>query len=243
VRPGVLLTAILLAACDAGAPPDPRVVPTPLDPARTGRIRGVVAFDGTPPPKRRLPVGGNPECAALHPDGALDEAVLVRDGRLMNVLVFLRSGLGGRVFAWPKEPVRIANARCMYVPRVAAAMTHQPVEFVNEDPADHNVHGFSEQGAFNFTLLGKGSSRTIKVRRPEAPFRVKCDLHPWMLGWLAVFDHPYFRVTGPDGAFELDGVPAGDYEIDAWHETLGTRNAKVAVSAGGTADLEFRFTP
>jgi hypothetical protein len=241
VRPYPALL-LLLAGC-GGTDADPVVVPTRLDPATLGAIRGVVRFAGTPPANPRLPLGGNPECVAHHPGGATADVVLVRDGRLQNVLVSVKRGLEGRVFAWPKDPVRIANARCVYVPRVAGVMTHQPLEFTNEDATDHNVHGFPEQGGFNFTLHGQGTARTIKARRPEAPFRVKCDLHPWMLGWVGVFDHPYFRVTGPDGTFELPGLPGGCYELEAWHESLGTLTATVTVDAGKTAEASFEFRP
>lgn len=237
------LFVLLLASCDASTGTDPVVRPTPIDPATTGGVKGRVLFDGTAPANPRLPLGGNPECAAKHPQGAVNEIVLVRDGRLQNVLVSVQSGLEGRVFAWPKEAVRISNTKCVYVPRIAAVMTHQPIEFANDDPTDHNVHGFPVQGAFNFTLQGQGSTRVIKARRSEAPFRVKCDLHPWMLGYVGVFEHPYFRVTGPDGAFDLPGLPSGDYVLQAWHESLGTRTLAVRIEAGKTVTADVRFKP
>lgn len=237
------LILLLLVACDSTSGEDPVVTPTPIDPATTGGVRGRVLFEGTPPPNPRLPLGGNPECAARHPEGAFNEVVLVRDGRLQNVLVSVQRGLEGKTFAWPAEAVRISNQKCVFIPRIAAVMIHQPIEFANGDPTDHNVHGFAAQGGFNFTLHGQGSTRTIKARCPEAPFRVKCDLHPWMIGYVGVYEHPYFRVTGADGAFELLGLPAGDYVLQAWHETLGTRTASVRIEAGKSAAADFSFKP
>jgi len=242
MKKAALLLALAFAGCDRTPDPDPVVTPTPLDPATTGTIRGVVRFDGIPPVNLRLPVGGNAECAALHAAPAFDEAVLVQDGRLQNVIVYVKAGLEGKVFAWPREPVRIANDRCVYVPRVSGAMIHQPIEFVNRDPTPHNIHGFSSQGDFNFTLLGKDLSNRVKLGKPELPLRVKCDLHPWMSGWVGIFAHPYFAVTGADGAFELKGLPPGEYEIEAWHERLGTRTRKARLDARGALDVEFVFT-
>ena len=62
-----------------------------------------------------------------------------------------------------------------------------------------------------------------------------------MRGYIAVFKHPFFAVTGKDGSFDLKDLPPGTYTITAWHGKLGTQSQKVTVSAGQSQKLEFVF--
>ena len=70
---------------------------------------------------------------------------------------------------------------------------------------------------------------------------VRCDVHPWMQAFIGVLPHRFFDVSGDDGSFELQGLPAGDYVIEAWHETLGAQTLNVSVAAGQTATADFSF--
>ena len=235
------LTAVGCDASDAPSSPDPVVVPTPIDPATAGAVRGTVAFRGTPPANPKLAVGGNPECAAQHSGEVRDPIVLVKDGRLQNAFVYVKSGLEKHVFAIPTAVVRIANRGCLYQPRVSGAQVHQVVEFANEDPNDHNVHGYSSSGPFNRWLRGRGTSTSLKLRAPELMVKLRCDIHPWMTGWIGVLPHPFFAVTGEDGGFRFDGLPPGDYEIAVWHERLGEKTARITLSAKGDVVVDYAF--
>ena len=72
---------------------------------------------------------------------------------------------------------------------------------------------------------------------------MQCDVHPWMRAALGVVDHPYFAVTGLDGAFTLGRVPAGQYTLAAWHPRLGKRQQEIEVAAGATTRVEITFAP
>jgi hypothetical protein len=63
-----------------------------------------------------------------------------------------------------------------------------------------------------------------------------------MNAFVGVTAHPYFAVSGTDGSFTISGLPAGTYEIEAWHEKFGTRTASVTVADGGQATVEFTFS-
>jgi hypothetical protein len=92
-------------------------------------------------------------------------------------------------------------------------------------------------------LPRQGTARTITVDHPEVMISVRCDVHPWMQGWLGVLDHPYFGVSGPDGRVTLKNVPAGDYVVGVWHERFGTREAKVTVTPKASASAAVTFAP
>ena len=85
-----------------------------------------------------------------------------------------------------------------------------------------------------------------KFEKSESSFVVKCDVHPWMKAYVAVFDHPYFAVTDDTGKFQIKNIPNGKYEVVAWHERDSkykgyTKTQLVEIGEGG-ATLNFALT-
>ncbi len=243
MRPAGILLALVLAAggCGGGeSGPAARGPATPLDHETTGTITGSVRVDGPVPPPVTL--GGTPECVAEHAGPMVAADMLVHDGRLANAFVYVKDGLGNRVFDVPTDPVVIDQRGCTYEPRVVGVRVGQPIKFVNSDPFLHNVHGMpTTSSAWNFGMSVKGSTRTIHLDRPEVMVSVRCDVHPWMQGWIGVLDHPYFAVTGADGQFVLRDVPPGDYTVAAWHERLGTRESRVTLAPRASGEVTFAY--
>jgi Carboxypeptidase regulatory-like domain len=77
--------------------------------------------------------------------------------------------------------------------------------------------------------------------RPEVSIPVKCNVHPWMRSYIAVFKHPFFSVTSKNGAFDLSNVPPGTYTVQAWHEKFGTSTQKITIGAGESKTVDFVF--
>jgi hypothetical protein len=71
--------------------------------------------------------------------------------------------------------------------------------------------------------------------------KFKCDVHPWMTGYVLVTDNPFFSVTGDDGAFEIKNVPAGKYTVEVWHERLGSQTQEVTVADGKPVELKLEL--
>lgn len=211
--------------------------------AEAGTISGSVSYSGEVPERKELPYQGNPECSTIAHGGIFSEDLLVQEGKLENAVVYIEKGLENYTFPTPTEAVIIDNIKCVYVPHVSAAQTGQPVTFVNRDPTLHNIHAFPKnQAAFNMGLPFEGMKQTRKFTVEEVAVPLKCDVHPWMIGYLAVLAHPYFQVTGEDGSFSLKNVPPGDYVLEVWHEKLGTKELAVTVAARETKELEVEYS-
>jgi len=94
---------------------------------------------------------------------------------------------------------------------------------------------------FNLGMPANLTEKSVTLNQPEPLFPVKCDVHPWMNAWVAVMTHPFWAVTGEDGAYTIEDLPAGTYTIEAWHERLGTQTSEVTVADGETATADFAF--
>lgn len=236
------VATVAIAACSDSSQPPPQPVVTPVDRATAGTLTATVAFGGEVPPPVEINMRAAGGCAELHPEPVFEQTVKVSDGKLADVLVFIKSGLAGRKFAFPTTPAVIDQRGCLYHPRVVALMTGQPLQFRNSDPEAHNVRGRPQEvSAWNFMMSRPGTERTLYFDKPEIGIRVGCDVHPWMSAWVSVLDHPYFGVTGADGQVVLSDVPPGDYVVGAWHEKLGTREQSVTLPASGAVRIDFNY--
>ena len=80
------------------------------------------------------------------------------------------------------------------------------------------------------------------LAQAEKMLRLTCDVHSWMNVYIAVVDHPYFAVTGPDGRFVIREVPAGPQVVQVWHERYGPLTAAANVPAGGETTVDFSYS-
>ena len=235
----IVLTAIICVSIQegvkAGGPSTPAA-------NATGTLRGVVKFDGKASKSTTINMAADPSCAKLHPTPALSQDVLAdQNGGLQNVIVFIADGLGDRTFDPPSQPVVIDQKGCMYQPHVLAMRANQRLEVVNDDPTSHNIHPVPANNREWNKSEPPGSKAEETFLREEVAIPVKCNIHPWMRGYVAVFKHPYFAVTSTDGTFDLSNVPPGTYTIEAWHEKLGTSTQKITVGANEAKAIEFVF--
>jgi plastocyanin len=211
------------------------------EPAGFGTVTGTVAFSGKAPEAAELPRKSDPVCAAK-PMKAND-VIVNANNTLKDVLVRVAPGTVKGKFSAPTTPAVVKQTDCMYVPRVQGAVAGQTVQVENDDKTMHNVHTYKGQE----TILNQGQpagSPPIKkenIASEAAVLKFKCDVHPWMTGFLVVTDHPHFQTTGADGSFKLDKVPAGKYTVEAWHSKFGLKTAQVTVEPNKSAEAKFTF--
>lgn len=204
-------------------------------------IVGRVRFEGQAPKPMPINMSADPTCLKQHPGPTSERVIAGAEGGLQNVIIFIQSGLGDRTFDTPAEAVVIDQKGCMYQPHVIALRANQKLRVTNSDPVTHNIHPTPANNREWNKAQPPGSTVEDSFAREEIAIPIKCNVHPWMRSYVAVFKHPFFAVTPADGSFTLRDVPPGDYVVAAWHEKLGTQTQKVTIAPGESKTLEFVF--
>lgn len=215
-------------------------------------ITGIVKFSG-PKPERK-PINGilgnaycNDHCKGKAP---LDEKWVFgkngEDDTFVNVLVYVSKGLEGKKFPAPKEPAVLDQVGCIYTPRVVGVMVGQTLQIRNSDSTLHNVIGnLKANKGFNEGMAVKNGTIEKVFQNPEFKADFRCFMHPWMVAWVHVLEHPWYAITGHDGAFTLKGLPPGEYEIKVVHESSRFEATPeviaVKVAEGETKKIEFVY--
>ncbi len=242
----MVLLPVALACGGGSKPASPAPAATTpakhVDPATVGTVTGKVVFRGVPPKPDTISMSSDPVCAKAHGGTAqVTPVMLGPDNALQNVVVYVKSGLSGYTFEVPSKPVELDQEGCQYQPHIVVLRVGQPLEILNSDPTLHNVHAIPKANEeFNFgEFQGLRSSHTFT--EPEVGIPITCDVHRWMSAYAAVFDHPYYAVTGNNGQFSLASLPPGTYQLEAWHEKLGTQSQSVTIAPNETKDVTFAF--
>jgi plastocyanin len=210
----------------------------------TASVRGKVVFEGPAPTAKSVQMDADPYCSLQHPGGAADyDYVVGAGGGLKWAFVYVKEGLVGAYTA-PATQVLLDQRGCAYSPHVFGIMAGQDLKILNSDETLHNIHSLpAASRQFNLAMPRVGMELTQKFTAKEVMVRIKCDVHPWMECWAGVLDHPFHAVSGDDGSFSIDRLPAGTYTIEAWHEEGGSLTQTVTVADGASQEITFSFKP
>jgi plastocyanin len=216
---------------------------TTIDWNTAGSIGGTIHFTGKAPERVEIDMAQDPVCGASPANNT--EQYVVHGGGLANVFIYVKDGLGNRIYPAPSDPVVVDQKGCRFTPHVVGAMVGQPVKFTNSDPTMHNVHMTPQIGGNQTTDISQapnGAGETRTLAKPELMIPVRCNNHPWMEAFINVSANPFFAVSDADGHFTIKGLPPGTYTIVADHEVLGQQSATVTVTAKGTAAQDFTYS-
>jgi hypothetical protein len=209
-------------------------------PRSTGTLQGTVRWNGADVPQPTVVHNGtDPEvCGRMH---TLEDLLIAEHGRgIKNVIVALVDVPAGT--APPPVPGRLLlnNIDCRFSPHVTVLTVGSLFETRNSDPTLHTVHLYGPSEAnIALPLQSMTVSRTLEN---AGVFIVKCDVHGWMQAFIRVDDHPFHAVTDGAGSFRITDVPAGEYALEAWHESLGTQQRTVRVRDGETTTVVLEFS-
>lgn len=214
----------------------------------TGVVQGVVNFTGTILPPEAMEIRGDRFCqdvSAKKP--ILREDVVVNPNKtLKNVVVWVASGGPDNLYkstGTSLEPAVLVQQDCSFYPHLVAIQTGQKLVVKNVDPTIHNLNTYPKNNKrLNKAILPGGSPETISFEKPEIAVRIKSDIHPWMVAWAAVFDHPFYAITGDDGTFEIKGLPPGEYTLETWHEKFGNIRMYALVQGDTPTHVVFNYT-
>jgi hypothetical protein len=209
-----------------------------------GSISGKINFKGTKPAASMIKMSADPKCVKMHSgkDVASEMVVVNANNTLRNVFVYVKKGLEGKSFPKPTEKILLDQKGCMYIPHVFGVMPNQQIEIKNSDPTLHNIHALSKNSPqFNIAQPKQGMKMVKSFAKVELPVKIKCEVHNWMATYACVVDNPFYAVSDDKGSFTIKNLPAGEYELEAWHEKYGTTTMKISVGASDTKTADFTF--
>ncbi len=222
----------------------PPVAPYTVAPvASPGTITGAIVIKGALSP---LPPAATGRDSTICGPDIPDESVRLQGGGLSGVVVWLEGTRSGKPLGLERR-IELESSKCRLRPRVQAAVVGSAVNILGHDEFRErlNFSAGGETAPRAAVLLGGGE----QVIPTELPFRapgmvtIQDAEHAWPRAWIAVFDHPYFAVSGVGGTFTIDGVPPGKYTLHAWHERAAASAQEVDVGANGQLKVAVELTP
>jgi hypothetical protein len=233
-----MLSALLLVAGGA------LMLSRNVSAAGEGKVAGTIKLEGTAPRQKPIDMSKEPYCQKLHADHpvTLENVVVGSNGGLQNVVVYISEGLPAAAASQvPSEKPKWDQKGCQYIPHVMSLDVNQHFLVVNSDPTSHNIHPLpTKNSQWNKSQPPGAPPFDVTWSNEEVSIPVKCNIHPWMHGWMGVVKGPT-AVSDANGAFTLDNVPPGNYTLTAWQEVYGTQTQKVTVAAGKPATANFTF--
>ena len=196
-----------------------------------GTVEVEVKYNGAPVVEK---IKVNKDTEKCGTEATIEKVVVGGNKGLAHAVASVPGAKGGKAVKGV-----IDQKGCKFQPHVAV-MSPGELEIKNSDDILHNIHTYSTANpAINKAQPKFKKTMTEKFEKPEM-IKVTCDVHSWMLGWIAVTPGPA-AVTDNNGVAKIENVPAGKQKVEVWHETLGKQEKDVDVKAGQTTKVSFEM--
>jgi plastocyanin len=196
-----------------------------------GTIEADVKYNGAPQIEKLKVNKDTEKCGT---EAVVEKVAVGGNKGLANAVVSVPGAKGAT-----KTKAVLDQKGCKFTPHVVA-MPPGELEIKNSDDILHNIHTYSTANpSINKAQPKFKKTMTEKLEKPEF-VKVTCDVHSWMLGWVAVVPG-LAGVTDKDGVAKIENVPAGKQKIEVWHETLGKQEKEVEVKAGQVTKVSFEM--
>lgn len=212
---------------------------TPRELDAIGQVRGTIQLDGPPPADSVIqPTSDSTVCAAYTRPG-----IEHRGGFATGVVVWIDGLRSGKPLPIERR-FDVTNDRCALIPEVQAVVAGGTLNVRSLDAVEHRTRIVHHDGNEILATVRETDEGQVvpneRVLARPGILELSCDVHAWTRAWIAVFDHPYFVVSGADGSFLMDSLPPGTYQIRAWHPRLGRMSDSITVTAGGLTQIGLR---
>lgn len=204
----------------------------------SGAITGTVSLQGTPRDSM-VAVGRD---AKVCGDSIAVSETDASGTSMANVLVWVDGIASGKPLPEERRET-LTIEKCRFEPRVMAVVTKSTINVFSRDGISHGPSFYREGSTEPIEQIRTVDAGQVvpseKIAREPGIVEVRCVEHPFARAYIAVFDHPYFAVTDERGAFKIDGLPAGTYDVKVWHERLAKPvEERVVVGPGGVGKLD-----
>jgi hypothetical protein len=230
-------------------PPAEVVIARPSAPYRADSVTGAGTLTGTivtsAPIAPRPPAATGADSVVCGPSVADSSAVQVGSG-VGGAVVWLDDVRRGRPLPLERR-LELESDHCVLSPRVQAGVVASAVNVLGHDAFRQHLFFLAggEPQPRASVLLGN-EEQVIPTNKPfSAPglVVVRDADHSWPAAYIAVFDHPYFAVTAPNGRFTIEGIPPGRHTLHVWHERTTSAAQPVDVPLMGNATVTVTLTP